>query len=116
LPAPADDEPEGSLAPATLREVLAPLRERALACAMSTGGAALQGGRLELGMRIGLDGRARTLCMVRDSIGEVVLRRCVIEAARALQFPPPSPAGFVDLQLPLELAIAGPPPQRALCE
>ncbi len=116
LPAPGDDEPEGSLEVSALREVIAPLRDAALQCALSTGGLALQGGRLELGMRIGSDGRPRTLCMVNDSIGELVLRRCVIEAARRLHFPAPQPQGFVDVQLPLELTIAGPNAQRALCE
>jgi hypothetical protein len=116
LSEPKDDESEGSLDPAALRSVLAPLRDAALKCALSTGGQALQGGRLELGLRIGADGRARELCMVRDAIGELVLRRCVIEAARALKFPAPSPVGFVDVQLPLELALTGPAAQRALCE
>jgi len=116
LPEPSADEPEGSLEPADLRATLAPLREAALQCALSTGGLALQGGRLELGLRIGADGRARELCMVRDTIGESILRRCVIEAARALKFPTPNPAGFVDLQLPLELALTGPAAQRAVCD
>jgi hypothetical protein len=116
LPEPQADEPEGSLDAAALRPVLAPLRDAALQCALSTGGVALLGGKLELGLRIGADGRPRELCMVRDAIGELILRRCVIEAARGLKFPAPSPTGFVDLQLPLELALTGPSAQSALCE
>jgi hypothetical protein len=116
LPEPTSDEPEGSLEPAALRATLTPLRDAALQCATSTGGLALQGGRLELGLRIGPDGRARELCMVRDSIGESILRRCVIEAARSLAFPAPNPAGFVDVQLPLEIALTGPAAQRAACD
>jgi hypothetical protein len=116
LPEPQSDEPEGSLDPAALRAELTPLRDAALRCALATGGQALQGGRLELGLRIGADGRPRELCIVRDAIGEAVLRRCVIEAARALKFPLPSPTGFVDVQLPLELALTGPAAQRPLCE
>lgn len=116
LPEPRADEPEGSLDPVALRTVLAPLREAALQCALSTGGVALLGGRLELGLRIGADGRPRELCMVRDGIGELTLRRCVIEAARRFEFPAPRPAGFVDVQLPLELALTGPAAQRALCD
>lgn len=116
LPEPKADEPEGALDPAALRTVLAPLRDAALKCALSTGGQALQGGRLELGIRIAADGRPGELCMVRDEIDELVLRRCVIEAARALRFPAPNPPGFVDLQLPLELALTGPAAQRPLCE
>jgi hypothetical protein len=116
LPAPADSEPEGSLDPAQLRAVLAPLRDASLSCALSAGGRALQGGRLELGIRIGADGRPRDVCTVRDAIGEALLRRCVVAAARELQFPAPNPPGFVDVQLPLELALEGPAAQRALCE
>jgi hypothetical protein len=115
LPEPPADAVEGSLEAAALREVLAPLRDAGLSCAMSTGGRALQGGRLELGLRISPDGRARELCMVSDTVGEPLLRRCVIEAARSLRFPVPSPAGFVDVQLPLELALEGPTAQHALC-
>lgn len=116
LPEPLADEPEGSLDVAALRSVLAPLRDSALSCAQSSGSVALAGGRLELGLRIGADGRARELCMVRDDIGALTLRRCVIESARALQFPAPQPAGFVDVQLPLEFALEGPAAQRAFCE
>jgi hypothetical protein len=116
LPEPSDDELEGELEPAALRDVLLPIRERALQCALSTGGTALQGGRMELGLRIGKNGRPLFSCMVSDSIGELVLCRCVIEVVRALQFPAPNPSGFVDVQLPLELAIAGPERQRPLCE
>jgi hypothetical protein len=116
LPEPAADAVEGSLDAATLRQVLAPLRDAGLSCALGVGGLALQGGRLEIGLRISPDGRARELCMVGDTIGEPVLRRCVIEAARSLQFPAPSPAGFVDVHLPLELTLEGPTAQRALCD
>jgi hypothetical protein len=61
LPEPADDQVEGSLEAAALRDVLAPLRDAGLACALSTGGLALQGGRLELGLRVSADGRARAV-------------------------------------------------------
>jgi hypothetical protein len=116
LPAPRDDESEGSLEPAVLREVLAPLRDAALSCALSTGGLALQGGQLELGLRIGADGRPRELCMIRDEIGELILRRCVIEATRSLTFPAPKPAGFVDVQLPIRVALTGPGAQKPVCD
>src|SRR5262245_39372645 len=70
LPGPADTEAEGSLDPAQLRAALVPLRDAGLSCALSAGGRALQGGRLELGIRIGADGRPREVCTVNDSIGE----------------------------------------------
>ncbi|HKP58040.1 MAG TPA: hypothetical protein VJV78_15015 [Polyangiales bacterium] len=116
LPEPAADAVEGSLEASALRQVLAPLRDAGLSCALSIGGLALQGGRLELGLRVSPDGRARELCMVDDTIGEPLLRRCIIEAARSLTFPAPSPAGFVDVQLPMELTLEGPSAQRALCD
>jgi hypothetical protein len=116
LPAPRPDEPEGELDPAALRGALGPLKEQALACALSTGGRALLGGKLTLGLRVNADGKLDPLCMLQDTIGESLLRRCVIEAARALRMPAPEPRGFVDVHLPLELALLGPTAQRALCE
>jgi len=116
LPEPAPDAAEGELEPAGLRQALAPLEAAALSCALTTGGQALSGGRLVLGLRIDPDGRARTACLVSDAIGEVLLRRCVVRAARGLALPKPSPAGFVDVHLPLELTLVGPSPQRPLCE
>jgi hypothetical protein len=67
-------------------------------------------------MRIAADGKPRELCMVKDTIGDAVLRRCVVQAARTLNFPAPSPAGFVDVQLPLEIALTGPVAQRPVCD
>lgn len=116
LPAPNDDEPEGELDPAAVRGALEPLSSEALACATSTGARALLGGKLTLALRVNAQGKPDPLCMLSDTIGEPLLRRCVIEAARALSLPAPEPRGFVDVHLPIEIALAGPPPQRALCE
>jgi hypothetical protein len=116
LPAPADDEPEGDLDAAALTTALTPLREAALQCAMQAGGRALLGGRLVLALRIAATGRASELCLVEDAIGELVLRRCLIESARQIAFPVPQPSGSVDVQLPLELSLSGPSAQRPLCD
>jgi hypothetical protein len=116
LPEPAADEPEGELDPAALRTALAPLKDAALRCALATGGQALQGGRLELALRIGANGKPRELCLQNDAIGEAILRKCIVEAARGFSYPAPNPAGFVDVVLPLQLALSGPAAQRALCD
>lgn len=116
LPAPAGSEREGDLSSAAAQQAVTPLREAALSCALNAGGRALLGGRLVLALRIGADGRARETCFVADEIGEAALRRCLLSAARDLPFPRPNPAGFADLQVPLQLSLAGPSPQRARCE
>jgi hypothetical protein len=116
LPAPGRAEREGQLSAATAQAAVAPLREAALSCALATGGRALLGGRLVLGIRVGADGKARDLCFVSDAVAEPLLRRCLISAARDLALPTPSGAGFVDLNIPLEIALEGPTPQRASCD
>lgn len=116
LPEPAASDSEGSIDESSVRAALEPLREAALTCALSTGGRALLGGRLVLALRVGTNGRAREACLVQDSIGEPLLRRCLISAARDLSLPTPSPAGFADLHLPLQIALTGPSAQRASCE
>jgi hypothetical protein len=116
LPAPARAEHEGELDAQAARAAFAPLREAALSCALATGGRALLGGRLVLGLRIGADGKAAQLCFVSDAIGEPQLRRCLVSAARDLTLPTPQPAGFVDLNVPLEIALEGPSPQRSSCD
>ncbi len=112
----AADATEGELPGTVLQTTLAPLREAALACALSTAGRAARGGKLQLDLRIGPDGSATELCLEHDDIGEPALRHCVIESARSLKFPRPDPAGFVDVSLPLALSLQGPTAQRALCE
>ena len=116
LPEPAPGEAEGSLSESAARAAVSPLREAALSCALSAGGRALLGGRVTLAMRVGKEGRAREACVVEDAIGEPLLRRCLISAARDLSLPAPSPAGFADLHLPLQIALTGPAAQRATCD
>jgi hypothetical protein len=110
---PAESEVEGNLDVAAAQSALAPLREAALSCALSSGGKALLGGKLVLGLRIGPDGRAREACFVSDAIAEPVLRRCLLSSVRDLPLPTPKPVGFADVHLPLQIELAGPKPQRA---
>jgi hypothetical protein len=116
LPEPGKDDAEGELSASAAQSAFAPLREAALSCALTTGGRALLGGRLVLGVRIGADGKARDACFVSDAIGEPMLRRCLVSATRDMSLPVPSPTGFVDLHIPLEITLAGPQAQRASCE
>ena len=115
LPEPAADAAEGELSASAAQSAFTPLREAALACALTSGGRALLGGRLVLGVRVGADGKPSDACFVQDAIGEPMLRRCLISAARDLRLPAPSPAGFVDLHIPLEISLSGPARQRASC-
>ena len=71
------------------------------------------GGRVEVAMRIGDEGRVTEACLVSDEVGGSQLRDCLIRAARATVFPRPRPAGSVDVSLPLRLQ---PSYQRALCD
>jgi hypothetical protein len=116
LPEPAADLPEGELSAAAAGAAFAPLREAALTCALTTGGRALLGGRLVLGVRVGADGKVSEACFVNDAIAEPMLRRCLVSAARDASLPLPSPPGFVDLHIPLEISLDGPQRQRASCD
>jgi hypothetical protein len=116
LPAPAKGDREGTLQVEAAQAAVAPLRQAALACALAAGGRALLGGRVVLGLRIGPTGRASEACIVRDELNEPLMRRCLRSAARDLSFPVPTPGGFADLEIPLQIALEGPSPQRASCE
>lgn len=116
LPAPTDDEPEGAIDTAALQRALQPLHEAAASCALASGPRAWVGGRLVLALRIDPEGRARELCLTDDAVGDALLRRCLIASTRSLALPKPTPRGFVDVHLPLDLALAGPSAQRALCD
>ena len=67
-------------------------------------------------MRIGPDGRVSEVCVVESEHPDPTLHACLVRSARAVAFDAPSPAGFVDVQLPLVLAPLPVQRQRALCE
>jgi hypothetical protein len=115
LPEPAAGDAEGSLDASAAQSALAPLREAALSCALSSGGKALLGGKLVLALRISPEGRAREACFVSDAISEPMLRRCLLSSVHDLPLPAPKPNGFADVHLPLQIELAGPKPQLASC-
>ncbi len=113
LPAQAGDV--GELSPQAIVGALGPLREAAQRC-MSTAtlpGAA--GTRVGLAMRIGADGRLTHACITEDSASDPALRGCLLDAARATQFPAPNPPGTVDAVLPMELIPDPSLTQALLC-
>jgi hypothetical protein len=116
LPEPAADAVEGDLPAVEVRAALAPLGEAAARCLAGASGRAASGGRLDLALRITAAGRVGDACVVRDPILDPTLRLCVLAAAQSLRFPAPSPAGFVDLALPLRLTPDAALAQRPLCE
>ncbi len=116
LPAPAASEREGDLSAEALRAAIPLLRDAVPRCAADGGARAALGGKLTLSLRIDEAGRVRHACLAQDEIGEPLLRRCIAQSAREISFAVPSPAGSVDLELPLALAAGGPAAQRPICE
>jgi hypothetical protein len=116
LPEPVEGSAEGELEASAIVHALAPLRVQAQACLEQARGAARAGGRLTLALRIAADGRLQESCVEDDATGDAQLELCILASARALQFPLPKPAGFVDVRLPLSLTPGSVAPQRALCE
>ncbi len=116
LPEPPASAVEGDLAQSVVVGALAPLRDAAARCMSTATGRAASGGRLDVTLRIGADGTVTEACAVRDDVLDPALRICVLEAARALRFPLPSPSGYVDLALPLRLAADTTLAQRPLCQ
>lgn len=89
---------------------LAPLRDAGQRCLAASGSA---GGALAVRFRIGPRGTVASACARSDETGSARLRACILEALRALTFPPPDPAGVVEVELPLVLRVGR---QSALCE
>jgi len=116
LPEPAAGSNEGELDPAVALEALAPLRDGARACLQDATGAARAGGRIVLALRVGANGAVEHACLLQDGIGDAALGACVLQSARSVRMPAPSPSGFVDLHLPLALTPEALPERRALCE
>lgn len=116
LPEPEPASREGDLDPAAAMQALAPLRDGARACLQDAIGSARAGGRLTLALRVGETGAVQHACLVQDGIGDAALAACVLQSARSTRMPPPVPAGFVDLHVPLSLTPEAPAEPRALCE
>jgi hypothetical protein len=116
LPEPEAASREGELDPAAAMQALAPLRDGARACLQDATGAARAGGRVVLALRVGETGAVQHACLLQDGIGDAALAACVLQSARSARLPAPTPAGFVDLHVPLSLTPEPLPALRALCE
>jgi hypothetical protein len=116
LPATSDDAPEGDLPADTIRAGIEPLRAASIECLAHAGAGAVRGGVAELAFRIGADGAVQDACFVRDATDDPALRACIVRAALGIRFAAPSPAGTVDVVLPLRLAAEPAPPVRARCD
>jgi hypothetical protein len=115
LPELDEHEALGELDRSAIVGTLGPLQDAARDCMANAGGAARAGGKLVLALRIARDGSVARACAVKDAIGDAALAACVLASARQLRFPAPTPAGSVDVQLPLALAPLGPERQQGLC-
>lgn len=115
LPEQPEGTRQGDLDPSAALAALSPLRDAAQQC-MSASRAAANGGRLVLLLRAGTDGRVTDACVTNDTADDPALRQCVVDAARAIALPRPTPDGTADLALPL---VFDPDPtlrQRPLCD
>lgn len=115
LPRPAKRSRPGEIGQSALAAALAPLRDEGARCLSTATGPALAGGKLTLALRVDEGGRVGHVCAIESTLADAALTRCVLESARMLVFPVPSPAGSVDLHLPLELSPLGFATQRPVC-
>ncbi|MGE0789467.1 MAG: hypothetical protein AB7S26_27580 [Sandaracinaceae bacterium] len=116
LPPRAAGDPEGNLRPDRIIGALGPLRQAAEICVGTAAGAGAGGGRVVLSFRIAPDGRVSEACVSEEPAPDPSLRECLLRGVRATMFDEPSPAGSVDVALPLVLAPLASQRQRALCD
>jgi hypothetical protein len=111
------DADAGELSRDQLRAALAPLKGELLGCLQGARSVAAQaGGVVQVALRIDPAGRVAASCAVSSELGDDAVVSCVLARAAQLRFPAPSPAGSVDVVLPLRLSPEFAPPTRALCE
>ncbi len=116
LPPLADDAPLGTLRPDRIVASLGPLRQGAAICVGATSGPGASGGRVQLALRLGPDGRVSEACVVEDATDDPALRTCLVRIARGIAFMAPDPPGFLDVQIPLVLSPLESQRQRPLCD
>jgi hypothetical protein len=68
-----------------------------------------------VGLRIDAAGKVVVACVARDELQDDAVAGCVTELAHRLTFPPPSPSGVVDVELPVALRPGPRVLQPALC-
>jgi hypothetical protein len=112
---PNTTEPEGSLPSDVLRNGVAPLRDAGSDCLLRGDARGAAGGRLSVGLRIDARGRVAVACVVRDELADDAVAGCVTDLAHRLSFPPPTPPGVVDVELPVALQPGPRVVQPALC-
>lgn len=112
---PDTTEPEGALDVGAVTSALSTLRTQAVDCLSSADPRGAAGGHVSLLLRVSRTGVLENACIDKDEIGDARLRACILEQARKLHFPQPSPPGSVDFALPLALVSSQPPPPPLLC-
>jgi hypothetical protein len=112
---PATNEPDGALPTEALLTGVAPLKDAAPECLLRGDARGAAGGRLTLGLRIDARGQVAQACVIRDELNDDAVAGCVTELAHQLSFPPPAPAGVLDVQLPVALRPGPRVVQPALC-
>ena len=112
---PETSAPEGSLPVAAIVRAVAPLKERTADCLARGDARGAAGGRIVLALRVNESGRVQSSCVTDDQLGDPGVATCMLELARGLSFPPPSPAGVLDIELPLVLRPSTSSAQRPVC-
>ncbi|MFW6086967.1 MAG: hypothetical protein ACODAG_07165, partial [Myxococcota bacterium] len=112
LPPLLDGTPSGDMDGKEAASILHPFAEEARRCVGAFPEAA-GGGRLELHLRVGAEGRIKEACIARDTVGSPLLRSCLLDRAGDLRFP--EPGGTVDVVFPLRLAPSPGILQQPLC-
>ncbi|HEY6876409.1 MAG TPA: hypothetical protein VI299_00235 [Polyangiales bacterium] len=112
---PTTQEPEGALPTDQLLAAVAPLKEAAADCLLRGEARGAAGGRLTVGLRIDARGQVSHACVVHDELHDDATASCVTELAHRLSFPPPSPAGVLDVELPVSLRPGARVVQPPLC-
>jgi hypothetical protein len=112
LPEVALDTPLGDLDASALGPSLHDLQADIAPCLAAM---QVEAARVVLALRIAQDGSVAHACLLDAAGLDAHTAGCLVLAARSLVVPAPSPAGLVDLHLPLALHAEGPAAQRALC-
>lgn len=108
--------PIGALSAVTLRDALPALRDVVSHCTtIASSQAVAVGGRLRVGVRIDANARASDVCVTDDSIDDASFRICLVDGIGRMAWPTPSPAGFVDVYLPLVIAPDLQSSHRGIC-
>lgn len=115
LPEVDPERPEGEIDARALSAALQALQPETERCLSNASGAGRAGGAFTLALRIAAGGSAEDACILAGDVRDPSLIACVLQAVRAARFPKPSPAGFVDVHVPLRLEPTGWPEPRPYC-